>query len=96
MSTIFDALANALAPFVGGVGAAGFLLGTITIIALLVGFVIMFGKDILNKQSGFVLLIFAIALVSIPSNIGGPGWYPIWVPFVLVLSLAFMYWQKYL
>lgn len=90
--TVFDQLASALAPFVGGVGAAGFILGSITIIILFAGFVIMFGKDILNKQTGSILMLFGVALVSNPVV----NWYPLWVPFLMVVGLAFMYWQKYL
>lgn len=96
MSTLFDALANALGQYVGGTAAAGFLLGTATIIILLIGFVLLFGKDVLNKTTGLMLMIFGMALVSVPSSAGGPGWYPIWVPFAVVLTLAFMYWQKWL
>ena len=92
MSTIFDLVTNALAPYVGGVGAAGFILGSTTIILLFTGFAIMFGKDIFNKQTGLTLFLFGVALVSNPVV----NWYPLWVPFLIILGLAFAYWQKYL
>lgn len=90
--TIFSQLQNALAPYVGGADASGLILGTTTIVILFTGFLIMFGKDFFRGSTGFIFLLIGVSIVSAP----GIGWFPLWVPFLIVLSLAFLYWQKYL
>lgn len=93
MSTVFDMLKLALAPFVGGPDAAGMILGLSVIVIWFTGFLLMFGRDLFNKPTtGLVMLLIPVAFVSAP----GVNWFPIWVPFLIVLALAFMYWQKYL
>ncbi len=92
MSTLFNLLENALAPYVGGADSAGAILGLATVIIFLAGFTIMFGKEFIRSTSGFILVVVIVAFVSAP----GVDWFPLWVPFLLVLSLAFLYWQKYL
>ena len=91
--TIFTDLASSLGNYVGGPAVAGAILGLITITIFLIGFTIMFGKDFMKTQSGFVLMLVIIGFVSIPDVV---GWFPIWKPFLIVLALALMYWQKYL
>lgn len=90
--TIFNDLENALAPYVGGADAAGAILGISVIIIALFGFVIAFGKDILRGNTGLILMMIFVAFVSAP----GVDWFPLWVPFMIVLSLAFLYWIKWL
>lgn len=91
--TIFTDLASYLGQWLGGSDVAGAILGMATITIFLIGFTIMFGKDFMKTQSGFVLMLVVIAFCSIPNV---TGWFPIWVPFLIVLSLALLYWQKYL
>lgn len=90
--TIFDQLKNALAPFVGGSDASGMILGMIVVGCFLAGFVLLFGKDFLKGTTGIILMIVVISFVSAP----GVGWFPIWIPFLLIISLGLIYWQKYL
>jgi hypothetical protein len=52
----------------------------------------MFGRDFIKSQTGFVMFLAIVGLLSIPNV---TGWIPYWVPLLIVLSLAFMYWQKY-
>lgn len=91
--TVFTDLANALGVYVGGSAVAGAILGLITITIFLIGFTIMFGKDFMKTQSGFVLMLVIIGFMSIPDVV---GWFPIFIPFLIVLALALMYWLKYL
>jgi hypothetical protein len=93
MSTIFTELASALAPYVGGFDVAGAILAMITIGCIMAGFTLMFGRDFIKSQTGFVLFLAIVGFLSIPNV---TGWIPIWVPFLIVLSLALIYWQKYL
>jgi len=92
LTTVFQLLENALAPFVGGADAAGAILGLSVVIILFVGFLLMFGKEFFRTNAGFIIMIVVVSFVSAP----GVDWFPLWVPFLLVLSLAFLYWQKYL
>jgi len=88
--TIFNDLENALAPYVGGGDAAGAILGITVIFIIMFGFLIAFGRDFFGRQSGLVLLLIIVGFVSAP----GVDWFPIWVPFLIVLVLAFQYWMK--
>lgn len=90
--TIFNDLTNALAPYVGGATAAGAIIGASFIFLMFAAFVFMFGRDVLNKQTGTILMLVVVSFASAP----GVDWFPLWVPFLIVLTLAFMYWQKYL
>lgn len=91
--TIFTDLAAALGQFVGGPDVAGAILGLATITIFLTGFTIMFGRDFIKSQSGFILMLVIIGFVSIPNVV---GWFPIWIPFLIVIVLALSYWQKWL
>lgn len=91
--TIFTDLANWLGIYVGGSGVAGAILGLATITIFMIGFTIMFGKDFMKTQSGFVLMLVVIGFVSIPDVV---GWFPIFIPLLIILALALMYWQKWL
>lgn len=92
MSTVFDLLRNALAPYVGGSDAAGLILGFTTIMIVFIGFLIMFGRDFFKTNAGIILMLVIVGFVSAP----GVGWFPLWIPFLIVLTMAFLYWQKYL
>jgi hypothetical protein len=92
MTTIFNLLENALAPYVGGADAAGAILGLSVILILFIGFLLMFGKEFFRTNGGFIVMIIAVSFVSAP----GVDWFPLWVPFLLVFTLAFLHWQKYL
>lgn len=93
MSTIFTALADALGPWVGGTDVAGAILGISTITIFMAGFTIMFGKEFMKTPTGLVLMLIVVCFVSIPTIV---AWFPVWIPFLIVVALAFMYWQKYL
>jgi hypothetical protein len=91
--TVFTDLAASLGVYVGGSDVAGAILGLTTITIFLAGFTIMFGRDFIKSQTGFILMLTVIGFVSIPNVV---GWFPIWIPFLMVLVLALSYWQKWL
>jgi len=88
--TIFNDLENALSPYVGGNDSAGAILGISTIVIFFVGFLIGFGKDFFKGNTGFVIMMVVIGFASAP----GIDWFPLWVPFLIVVALALMYWTK--
>ena len=90
--TIFNDLENAIAPYVGGNDPAGAILGITTIIVALFGFLIAFGKDVFRGNTGIIIMLIFVAFVSAP----GVDWFPLYVPFMIIFSLAFMYWMKWL
>ena len=57
---------------------------------IFVGFLIGFGKDFFKGNTGFVIMMVVIGFASAP----GIDWFPLWVPFLIVVALALMYWTK--
>jgi len=90
--TIFNDLENAIAPYVGGNDAAGAILGITVIIISLFGFLIAFGRDVFRGNTGIVVMLIFVSFVSAP----GVDWFPLYVPFMIILTLAFLYWIKWL
>jgi uncharacterized membrane protein len=88
--TVFSDLENALAPYVGGADASGAILGLTVIIIAFVGFRFLFGQDFLRSQTGLIIMLVIIGFVSAP----GVDWFPLWVPFLVVLIIAIQYWHR--
>lgn len=88
--TIFNDVENALAPYVGSADAAGAILAVGTIFAAFFGVLIAFGKDVFKGQTGMIILLIVVSFVSAP----GVDWFPLWVPFVIIVALAFLYWLR--
>jgi hypothetical protein len=88
--TIFDDLKNALAPYVGGADASGMIIGLAIILVFSFGMLIAFGKEFFKGVQGLVFLIMMVAFVSAP----GVSFWPLWVPFLIVVSLLIIYWSK--
>ena len=88
MSDPFSDLSAALAPFVGGSTViAGFILGSVIVVVLIVILPWMIdpkGKD----KSGNNLFISAILGSGIAT---GVGWYPIWFIFFVIVGLLWLY-----
>lgn len=88
MSSPFTDLANAMAPYLGGsVEAAGFVLGTITIVALVIALEWAFGSKSFkgHNDSTFIVTasmgyIFAVLV----------GWYPLWSVIVIMFIILFV------
>lgn len=88
--TIFNDFENALAPLVGGNDAAGAIIGISVIFVTMFGIRIAFGPDSMRGQTGLILFLIMVGFVSAP----GVDWFPLYVPLLIVLIMAFMYWMK--
>lgn len=83
-------MANALSPYVGSAEAGGAVLGITTVIVAIIGVTIALGKENMKGVLPIAIVVLVTAFVSIPDV----GWFPLWVPFVLVVILAFLFWVK--
>lgn len=86
MSDPFTDLKNALAPFVGSVDIAGFILGAVIVVFFIV--ILPWVIDPKNHdRSGMTLFVSAMVGMVISTLI---GWFPVWVPFVVMFALLWV------
>jgi len=86
MADVFADTANALAILLGTTGEiAGYLLGFITIIVLLVGFILIFGTDVMQGNAALVIVGAPIAFIALI------GWWPTWT-ILFIVAMIFAAW----
>lgn len=86
--TIFDDLANALAPYVGGVAVAGMVLAFAFIVTVFICLMLFLSTTSHGSSDMSTTMLISIFIGFIFSAV--VGWLPIWVPFLLLIYIAWV------